>query len=170
MSLCPIPNPPRCHCLGCSYSCLRLPARWALASLATASNVSSGSIHVYMWLCNTLWSLIARCWKINLLLSHGAYFTPVCTWIMLLFLFSSIHFSTQYLCVSWSLKTGDTLHSFGKVSVMTKSLSTMVSFCTCVCWLQIQCQMWNSYIRILLTNAGVAVLWTPTIIHFDRVV
>ena len=30
---------------------LRLPARWASASLATASNVSSGFINVYMWLC-----------------------------------------------------------------------------------------------------------------------
>ena len=63
-----IPNPPRWNRLGCSYSCLRLPARWALASPATASNVSSCFIHVSMWLRNTLLSLIVHRWKIKLLL------------------------------------------------------------------------------------------------------
>ena len=58
MYTCPIPNPPSWHCLGCSYSCLRLPARWASVFLATASNASSGFSQVYMWLCNILWSLI----------------------------------------------------------------------------------------------------------------
>ena len=40
----------------------------SFGSLATASNVLSGFIHMYMWLCNILWSLIVHCWKINLLL------------------------------------------------------------------------------------------------------
>ena len=45
-----------------------LPARWASDSLDTASDVSSGFIHVYMWFCNILWSLIVYCRKINHLL------------------------------------------------------------------------------------------------------
>ena len=39
-------------CLGCSWSCQRLPARWASASLASASNVSSlvsQTFMYYMW-------------------------------------------------------------------------------------------------------------------------
>ena len=49
---CQIPFPPGWPCLGCSWSCQRLLARWASASLATASNVSSlvsQTFVCYMW-------------------------------------------------------------------------------------------------------------------------
>ena len=39
---------------GLGLDIMRLPARWASCSLATASNVSSGFIYVYMWWCNIL--------------------------------------------------------------------------------------------------------------------
>ena len=38
----------------------RLPAQWVLASLAAISNVPSGIIHVYTWLCN-LYLVICDC-------------------------------------------------------------------------------------------------------------
>ena len=40
------------HVTVASSMSLWLPARWASASLATTSNVTSGIIHVYMWLWN----------------------------------------------------------------------------------------------------------------------
>ena len=55
---CPISNPPSWQCLGCSYWCLRLPARWASASLTTTSNESSGFIHGCMWLWRSYWAFI----------------------------------------------------------------------------------------------------------------
>ena len=66
---CAIRNPPSWHCLGCCYSCLRLPARWASAPwLPPAMCHLVSFMCICDWLCNILWSLIVYCWKINLLL------------------------------------------------------------------------------------------------------
>ena len=73
-----------------------LEARWTSASLATASIVLSGILHVHMWFC-ILWSLIVHFWKINSILEkHIAHRAKRCFYATARILSACFNFKRLY--------------------------------------------------------------------------